>query len=110
MLSLVRLCLVVEVLLNLAQVLSAGKYRFILQNQDVFTACPDMPGNVLSIQDAFDLSRIEFKYMDMDSTLAVSGNATTRWNIEKHDRVQVLATLSMVGKHIYAHHLIQISG
>lgn len=96
MLFLVRLCSVVKVMLILLQVVVSTKIRFIPQNLDLFTACPDQPSNVLSIQDAFDFSDLNFEYIDIDNTLLLSGNATTRWDIEKTDRIQVLATFHMV--------------
>lgn len=39
----------------------------------------------------FDLSMMKFEYLDLDKTLKISGNATTNWNIQKTDRIQILA-------------------
>ncbi|XP_030565266.1 uncharacterized protein LOC115765742 [Drosophila novamexicana] len=76
----------------LARQSSAIKYKFSLENEDVFTNCPNKPSNVLNVSGLFDTSESTFK-TDFVS-VRFSGNLTCAWNIQPGDRIQISVQLN----------------
>lgn len=74
-------------LTGLAHYSSALKYRFILENDEIFDECTNEPEGVLDIHGLFDLSDLRFE-MGSD-TVSVSGNNTLIWDIQPSDRLEV---------------------
>ncbi|KAM8716333.1 hypothetical protein ACLKA7_003246 [Drosophila subpalustris] len=81
------LLLQLTILTGLAHYSSALKYRFVPENDDIFSACPNQPKNVLDLNGLFDLSEIQFNLAS--GFVMVSGNVTSVWNIQPSDRIEV---------------------
>ncbi|XP_030564464.1 uncharacterized protein LOC115765180 isoform X2 [Drosophila novamexicana] len=65
---------------------SALKYKFIPENEDLVTDCPNKPSNVHNFNGLFDTSDSTFK-TDFVS-VRFAGNLTCVWNIQSGDRIQ----------------------
>lgn len=78
----------VIVLQTIGEFACAAKVKFIPQNEDIFSDCPNQPGNVLNIEELIDFTNIEMK-MNEEYNIIGMGNATTIWNIEKNDQIHV---------------------
>ncbi|XP_064549144.1 uncharacterized protein LOC135435844 [Drosophila montana] len=66
---------------------SATKYKFLLENEDIFTDCPNKPSNVHNINGVFDTSEGTFETDFV--TVLFTGNLTCVWNIQPGDRIQM---------------------
>lgn len=84
----VQFLLLVIVLQTMVELACGAKAKFIPQNEEIFTDCPNQPSNVLNVEGLFDFTYVEMK-MNEEYDVIGKGNATTIWNIEKNDQVQV---------------------
>lgn len=87
------------VLQTIGELACAAKVKFIPQNEEIFTDCPNEPKNVLNIEGMFDMTYVEMK-MNEEYNVIGRGNATTIWNIEKNDQVKVREYMNSNDKNI----------
>lgn len=67
---------------------SALKYLFIPEDDQFYSECENSADNVLNVHEMSDMSELTF--IREGDKLAVSGNASFKWNIQPGDRVWVL--------------------
>ncbi|XP_062123270.1 uncharacterized protein LOC133836697 [Drosophila sulfurigaster albostrigata] len=78
--------LVLAIIGTLANFSSTAKFKTTIFDDYVYGACDNQPENVLNINTAFDTSEFIIKN-DVDN-VTLSGNLTSRWNIQKTDRLE----------------------
>lgn len=64
-------------------------YKSTFQNADIYNACDDQPSNVLDINGMIDFTNFHSDFAD-NGELVVSGNFTTKWDIQPSDRIKVI--------------------
>ncbi|XP_016967690.1 uncharacterized protein LOC108036209 [Drosophila biarmipes] len=68
-----------------------AKYEFVMEDENIFTACTDEAPETLDIKGLFDFSNNTF---DMnESGVTLSGNKTVIWDIQPSDRVELAASI-----------------
>ncbi|KAH8421038.1 hypothetical protein KR222_005232, partial [Zaprionus bogoriensis] len=92
--------LILLAIIMLISVINAIRFAFIPVYESLFTPCPNAPDGVYGAQQAFDISALTME-MDIDNTLKISGNITSRWNIEKTDRLQTRLELYKFDRNIW---------
>ncbi|KAH8404705.1 hypothetical protein KR215_010845 [Drosophila sulfurigaster] len=79
--------LVLAIIGTLANFSSTAKFKTTIFDDYVYGACDNQPENVLNVNTAFDTS--EFIINNDVDNVTLSGNLTSRWNIQKTDRLEV---------------------
>ncbi|KAH8302354.1 hypothetical protein KR044_005487, partial [Drosophila immigrans] len=74
------------VLILLLGIASAVKYRFEIENEEIFTPCAHQPSNVKDITEFIDFS--EFQTHTVGKKMRVSGNLTSKWNYDPTDYIE----------------------
>ncbi|KAH8263744.1 hypothetical protein KR044_013378 [Drosophila immigrans] len=95
-----------EVLIVLLGLSSALKYRLELENEEIFTPCPNQPSNVKDVTEFFDFSELQTK--EVGNKIIVSGNVTSKWNYDPTDRLEGTATAFRFDRREWVNSLISV--
>ncbi|KAH8263417.1 hypothetical protein KR044_008758 [Drosophila immigrans] len=96
-----------KLLILLLGLASAFKYRLDLENEDVFSDCPNQPSNVKGIREFFDFSELQTR--QDGNKIMVSGNLTSMWDYDPTDRIEGTITVFRYERREWMNTLISIS-